>query len=221
MRVYGQAVIECISQTSDLPPSVIRTIYSLNCVIESATQATNALVGRDRILRVYTARSAVHLRSRGQVKRHSQALVVVNAPSKARWLTTIPAIPAPIGQLWLEGKPLKNRRLPRGKSQTLAFTISGKRLKGLQIQFFLRSLKGEILLSKSILVAPGGVAINELVDNGNGSQTIAGFILLLPHETFFDSLPGREIEVNYIFQIGNDSSREHLLESDFINFYTI
>lgn len=218
--LYGQAAIDAFSETADVPYSAFRLIYGLNASIEAVSQADNILQGRNRVLKAYTGRSTAKCIPFGRVRRHVQSAVKGRAIALNRHLNVIPAIPAPQGQLFLEDKPLREQRLPRGTSQSFAFTIIGKRLKGLQVNFLLRSTRGLVLLQKTILIAPGGVAISEFLQDSDGIQTIGGFIILMPNETLFSTFKGREIEVNFVFQIGNGSSREHLLESNYINFYT-
>lgn len=215
---YTTASVSSVSTAPNVPVAKRRVIHGAIAQLAPVSQANVVLKGRDRHPLFQTSKSAAAISASGFVKRHSACSMGARTDALARYLTTIPAIAAPTGQLFLGGKQLKESRLPKGASHYLTFIVTGKRLLNLQVRFQLRDLTGKALLGKTVLVAPGGVAIDEILTSSEGLQTITGYVLLMPHETQLSELPN-EVELNYLLSIGNGSTREHLLESEYLSFY--
>ena len=78
-------------------------------------------------------------------------------------------------------------------------------------------MSNRLLLSKQVLVAPGGVLIEEIVDHIDGNQLASGAIQLLAPETVFAGSPA-DFEVKYFFEIGNGTTRQHQLDAGYLIF---
>ncbi|HAX75728.1 MAG TPA: hypothetical protein DCY88_07815 [Cyanobacteria bacterium UBA11372] len=181
------------------------------------TQASLSWWGRNRAIRLQAARSTVNCRGRAIYNQFVRGSADAVSEAVCRYLWVIPPPTTPKGKLLLDGVSLQNQRLPKGKSLALRFQILGERLRGLQIQLFLKDLSNRILLSKQVLVAPGGVLIEEIVDHVDGNQLASGAIQLLANETIFAGSPA-DFEVKYFFEIGNGTTRQHQLDAGYLIF---
>ncbi|MEW5857387.1 MAG: hypothetical protein AB1861_08400 [Cyanobacteriota bacterium] len=215
--VYSTATVAATSSTDDLLLTKTRIIHSALVSISASSMATATEVGRNRRPVFDRAKSSATSHVRGLRKCYSRVVLAAESSAQCTMLSVIPAIAAPTGELFLNGSRLKEQRLPKGRSHTLSFSITGKRLDKLDIAFSLRSLSGQPLLSKTSRL---GISIEEIVAHAGGSQTVTGYVLLLPRDTIFLE-SASELELNYTFSIGNGSTREHLLESDFLTFYLV
>ena len=99
----------------------------------------------------------------------------------------------------------------------MEFQIYGDRLRNLQIEFKLFNLSNRLVLGKQVIVAPGGVLIEELADHVDGSQVVSGVVWILPEETKFIGSP-TDFECRFSFEIGNGSSRQYLIDEGYMLF---
>lgn len=218
--LYAKTTTIAATQTADVTAAYLRIIHGGISRMAAVSQADNVLLGRDRHPLFGTAKSTATAKSGGLRRVYAKASIAASDSAVCKYLITLPAPPAPVGEVFLNGKTLVDQRLAKGRSHSFVFTIIGKKLTNLQVRFSLRSLRGESVLQKTVLVAPGGVAIDEFITAEDGTQTITGYISLLPHETVFASAPA-EFELNYLLEIGNGSSREYPLQSEYLNFYSV
>lgn len=182
-----------------------------------STAATCTFWGRDRGFVVQPSYSSAQAQGNTWRRRWVTGEIVSSSKAVCKHFSVVPAPRAPKGKIRLEGELLHDRRLPKGKSFALEFQIYGDRLKNLQIEFKLFNLSNRLVLGKQVIVAPGGVLIEELVDHVDGNQVATGVVWILPEETKFIGSPP-EFETRFSFEIGNGSSRQYLIDEGYILF---
>ena len=217
--LYSTALVEAASESPDVLLEDLRIIYGAEVLMDAPSQGDLFLLGRDRHPRYQPCKCVSTAKSKNLLKLYGQATVNAKSKAAATILTTIPAIQPPTGTIMHGGKPLAGQRLAKGRSYYLNFLVQGFKLQNLEISFSLRNLKGAEILQKKVLIKPGGICIEDVADREDGSQSIAGYIVLLPHETQFAGY-AQEFEASYILNIGNGSSREYFLEAGHFNFFT-
>lgn len=220
---YGSVTISAWQDETTIvdKATFLQRIRGSGSGISGLSQTDLNLLGRDRhpiYPAAYTQPKFKHIIA--QRRRGCEGTGTGRTETHLHWLTSVPAIPPPGGKLTINDEDLANKRLPKSRSHTLSFIITGKRLLNLRVRFLLRDLRGKEILAKQVLLKPGGIAINEIIDNLDGTQTITGWIILLPRDTVLAGTPD-EAELNYVFDIGNKTSREHLLESNYLYFYKV
>lgn len=218
--LYSTALIEAASESPNVLLEDLRIIYGAEVLANAPSQGDLFLLGRDRHPRYHPAQYSSTVKSKNLLRLYGQATFDCKSRCRdATYLTTIPAIQPPTGTIMHGGKTLAGQRLAKGRSYYLNFLVQGFKLQNLEIYFSLRNLRGTEILGKQVLIKPGGIAIEDIADREDGSQSISGYIVLLPHETQFAGF-SPEFEASYILNIGNGSSREYFLESGFLNFFT-
>lgn len=214
------STFQCVSTSEalDVPEEKLGRLRQVKAAMVSKSLSSAALLGRNRHPRIQKAVGV----SKGAIaairKRGSSFLMASETTASAVKLTSMPPVPRVSGEVRLEGELFKNRRLPKGRSHTIAFVATGKKMQHLSAFFELQSLAGTPILAKQVELNPGGVAFDDFIVNGEGYQTIVGYIFLLPSETELAQF-GREVELKYSLTIGNKTTRSHLVEAGFITFY--
>ena len=131
-------------------------------------------------------------------------------------IVSMPAVLAPEGQLWLNGKPLKNQPLQKGQSLQIRFELLGRKLSNLKARFRLFNLQGIGLIDKLENIAPGGLEVDSQTVQPGGLTTYIGYIFIDRTETLFAEF-AREFETEYEFEIGN-SRLNYPIERGFLTF---
>ncbi len=213
-------------------------VQTTTCIIQATSQTDNSVnLRRKRYLKSLIQQNSVSTASGGR-KRHLSAQVInsvakteVKSPKlilnsiaaittiseiTANALAIFPPAVAPIGSLLLGGNSLNKQRLQQNSSSTIDFTITGTKLAEAQISFSIATLKGEVILEKT-LTGTGGVFIQETIANEDDTQTLVGTILLYPNQTVRKS---KEEEFNYSFVLSQDiASKRYVLSTGTITLY--
>ena len=182
-----------------------------------STAATCTFWGRDRGFVVQPGYSCSRAEGSSWRRRWVTGEIESSSSAICKHFSVVPAPRAPKGCLTLEGESLRDRRLPKGKSFALEFQIYGDRLRNLQIEFKLFNLSNRLVLGKQVIIAPGGVLIEELADHVDGNQVATGVVWILPEETKFVGSPA-DFETRFSFEIGNGSSRQYLIDAGYMTF---
>lgn len=220
--VYSAVEIEGLSETTEVADEFLRVIHGREVKIDGKSQADNSYLGRDRHHLIYTAVSSAAIAAYPFIRRHSAATINAETSAKCYLMGVIPAIQAPSGNLSLQGQPANGQRLPLRASHTFGFLAIGKRLEGLVVSFKLEDLSNRLLFEKTIRIDPGGVAIEDIIPNDDGTQTARGWVLMLPRDSNYlpRVTPTKPfVEVKYILEIGNKTTRKHILEVGNLTFY--
>lgn len=131
-------------------------------------------------------------------------------------VVSMPAVLAPEGQLWLNGKPLQNQPLQKGQSLQIRFELLGRKLSNLKARFRLFNLQGIAIIDKLENIAPGGLEVDSETVQPGGMTTYIGYIFIDRTETLFAEF-AREFEAEYEFEIGN-SRINYPIERGFLTF---
>ncbi|MBD2005619.1 MULTISPECIES: hypothetical protein [Cyanophyceae] len=226
-KIYARAIGIATSQTDDVPVAKFKILHFAVARGTAVTQGDLSLWGRNRHLKLETAISKGTGKAKALLKHFTKVVGEAVSETTCKYLDVSPPIPTPVGELFLNSKRLQEQRLPKSRRHSFSFSISGKRLAriqdgcpvlegGLEFSFSLRTLSGQTLLTKT---NHSGIYLDELVTHSDNSQTLTGFVNLLPHETVFPDT-STEVELNYIFSLGNGSTRDYLIESEYFTFYS-
>lgn len=207
------------SQTDDVVAQYLSRSRQSVGVAHSISQSAASNLGRNRSPRYQSAKGKASALGAPIRYRGATGIIVSRSEAMAIKLTSMPPVVQPVGTIAVDKKSLPNSRLPKGRSQTLAFVITGRKLQNLSVNFYLYDLAGRQVLTKSVQIAPGGVGIDDIVQNDDETESVIGYIFLLPSDTLF---PGpSERELKYALTISNSTTRSHLIEDGYLTFYNI
>lgn len=182
-----------------------------------ATTAATALpLGRDKHVLGMTAETAVSGFAVATRERVVSAIGLQSTQTVCDKLASMPAVIAPEGQLWLNGKPFKNQPLQKGQSLQIRFELLGRKLSNLKARFRLFTLQGIAIIDKLENIAPGGLEVESETVQPGGLTTYIGYIFIDRTETLFAQV-AREFETEYEFEIGN-SRINYPIERGFLTF---
>lgn len=132
-------------------------------------------------------------------------------------LASMPAVLAPTGKLWLNGKPLAEHPVfSKDQSLSLRLELLGAKLGNLKSCFKLFDLQGNTLIEKLETISPGGLEMESETIKLGGLSNFIGYIFVDRSETQFLNYP-KEFEVEYQLEIGN-SRVNYEIERGFLIF---
>lgn len=218
--LYGSTEIGVASETLDVAPELLARIRGSEISIAGISQISPTLTGRDRAKLMSPSISEICFGAQQYLRvRHGIVLIVSRTHASCHKLTTIPATRHPVGQLFLNGKSIQNMTLLKGGSYSFGFNLFGRKLVNLDIQFTLRNLTGEIVLSKQIRLDPGGVAIDDYTIDTERNETITGYVVILPEDTNF--VKSNNYETKFTLELKNKTTRRYFLEEGLLTFKTL
>ncbi|MEG4406439.1 hypothetical protein [Microcoleus sp. MON2_D5] len=180
------------------------------------TSAIALSLGRDKFVLGMNAKIAVFGSAVAVRERTVSAIGMQSTQTGCDKVVSMPAVLAPEGKLWLNGKPLINQPLQKGQSLQIRFELLGRKLSNLKARFRLFNLQGIKLIDKLENIAPGGLEIDSENVQPGGLTTYIGYIFIDRTETLFAEF-AREFETEYEFEIGN-SRLNYPIERGFLNF---
>jgi hypothetical protein len=180
------------------------------------TSAIALSLGRDRYVLGMNAQTAVSGSAVATRERTVNAIGMQLTQTSCDKVVSMPAVLAPEGQLWLNGKPLINQPLQKGQSLQIRFELLGRKLSNLKARFRLFNLQGIKLIDKLENIAPGGLEIDSETVQPGGLTTYIGYVFIDRTETLFSEF-AREFETEYEFEIGN-SRINYPIERGFLTF---
>lgn len=207
------ATATTLTETDDA--LIIRNRHSVG----SGLVITNAIalpLGRDRNMLGMNAKTAVFGSAVAIRERVVNAIGLQSTQTVCDKVASMPAVIAPEGQLWLNGKPLKNQPMQKGQSLQIRFELLGRKLSNLKARFTLFNLQGVGLIDKLENIAPGGLEVESETVQPGGLTTYIGYIFIDRTETLFAEF-AREFETEYEFEIGN-SRINYPIERGFLTF---
>jgi hypothetical protein len=166
------------------------------------TNAITLALGRDRNMLDMSAKTAVTSSAIATRERVVNAIGLQSTQTVCDRVASMPAVIAPEGQLWLNGKPLQNQPLQKGQSLQIRFELLGRKLSNLKARFKLFNLQRLELIDKLENIAPGGLEVDSETVQPGGLTTYIGYIFIDRTETLFAEF-AREFEAEYEFEIGN------------------
>ncbi|TAG98722.1 MAG: hypothetical protein EAZ18_00150 [Oscillatoriales cyanobacterium] len=182
-----------------------------------ATVGSALGLARDRYVSGMNAKTGVSGSAVATRKRSVAATCLQATGTRCdRGLVSMPAVIAPEGQLWLNGKPFKSQPMQKGQSLQIRFELLGRKLSNLRARFKLFDLQGNTLIDKLETIAPGGLEIESETVQPGGLTNYIGYIFLDRTETLFAQF-SREFETEYEFEIGN-SRINYPIERGFLTF---
>ena len=180
------------------------------------TSAIALPLARDRYVLRMTAATAVVGSAVASRERIVRATGMQSTQTGCDKVVSMPAVLAPEGQLWLNGKPLKTQSLQKGQSLQIRFELLGRKLSNLKARFRLFNLQGVGLIDKLENIAPGGLEVDSETLQPGGLTNYIGYIFVDRTETLFAEF-AREFETEYEFEIGN-SRINYPIERGFLTF---
>ena len=218
--LYAKTEINIASETLDIAPESLARIRGSSVLCEAVSQVSPTLTGRDRAKIIPTSLSDACFGSPQYLRiRYGITLITARTQANCDRLTTIPAIRHPVGQLFLNGKSIQNMTLLKGGSYSFGFNLFGKKMLGMDIQFTLRNLLGEVVLNKQIKLDPGGVAIDDYTIDNERNETITGYVVVLPEDTSF--VQCNYYETRFRLELKNKTTRRFFLEEGLLTFKTL
>lgn len=205
------------SETTDVTEDFLSRLRGTTFAMRSPSLATATLIGRDRHPRIYHALGRSAFKVAPMRRRGTTFLMASVTESIAKKTTVMPPVQEPRGVLKFDDLPLAGRKLSKGSSVTIGFLITGWKIKYLTVSFSLMNLSGMPVLNKTVYLSPGGVGVDEIITNPDGSESIVGYIFLLPEETIFLGSP-KQYELKYICELHNQSTRMYHIETDYLSF---
>lgn len=187
--------------------------------VASGLVVTNAIalsLGRDKNMLGMNAKTAVTGSAAAIRERVVNAIGLQSTQTVCDKIASMPAVIAPEGQLWLNGKPLKGQPLQKGQSLQIRFELLGRKLSNLKARFKLFNLQGVDLIDKLENIAPGGLEVDSETVQPGGLTTYIGYVFIDRNETLFAQF-AREFETEYEFEIGN-SRINYPIERGFLTF---
>lgn len=207
------AIATTLTQTDDA--LIVRNRHS----VASGFIATNAIalsLGRDKNMLGMNAKTAVIGSAVATRERVVNAIGLQSTQTVCDKVASMPAVIAPEGKLWLNGKPLQGQSLQKGQSLQIRFELLGRKLSNLKARFKLFNLQGLGLIDKLETIAPGGLEVESETVQPGGLTTYIGYIFIDRTETLFAQF-AREFETEYEFEIGN-SRINYPIERGFLTF---
>lgn len=180
------------------------------------TSAISLALGRDRFVLGMNAQTVVFGSAVATRERAVSAIGMQSTQTGCDKVVSMPAVLAPDGKLWLNGKPLINQPLQKGQSLQIRFELLGRKLSNLKARFRLFNLQGIGLIDKLENIAPGGLEVDSETVQPGGLTTYIGYIFIDRTETLFAEF-AREFETEYEFEIGN-SRINYPIERGFLTF---
>jgi|GEM_PF-5620916 len=187
--------------------------------VASGFVVTNAIalsLGRDRNVLGMTTSTAVTGSATAIRERVVDAIGLQSTQTVCDKIASMPAVIAPGGKLWLNGKPLQGQPLQKGQSLQIRFELLGRKLSNLKARFKLFNLQGLELIDKLENIAPGGLEVDLETVQPGGLTSYIGYIFIDRTETLFAQF-AREFETEYEFEIGN-SRINYPIERGFLTF---
>lgn len=214
MPLLYSAVPSIAAVSATLDPILNKKQYA-SCKIDPKSFADLVQRGRNRSkLDPTTNKSVATLKASPQLLRLTGATIANSTRTKLPFLSVIPAPKVPTGVIKYNGEGIDKLKIVKGKSYAFEFNLTGQRLKYLTVRLAITDLLGKELIQKQVRLAPGGVLIEEFIENDDRYDEITGVIHLLPNETqLLSRHPNTEIK--YLFELGNDRDREYLIESGY------
>jgi len=169
-------------------------------VSPSLSIAGGNLLGRERALPILIQRSLSHLAVRPLVFRGARALSESRSFASAGRIATMPVPLPPVAELFYGSAPLAGQYLPAGFSLPIKMSVRGRRLKFLTANFELRSLSGSLYAHKQVRIEPGGIGIDEFIEEADGMQSAVGWVFLQPEDTQRLAVKNTEAQFMLIFQ---------------------
>lgn len=207
------ATATTLTETDD--ELIVRNRHSVG----SGLVVTNAValpLGRDRNMLGMNANTSVFGSAIVTRERTASAIGMQTTQTGCDKVVSMPAVIAPEGKLWLNGKPLQSQPLQKGQSLQIRFELLGRKLSNLKARFRLFNLQGIELIDKLENIAPGGLEIDLETVQPGGLTTYIGYIFIDRTETLFAEF-AREFETEYEFEIGN-SRINYPIERGFLTF---
>lgn len=207
------AAATTITETDDA--LIVRNRHSAGSGLVT-TSATALSLGRDKHVLGMTAETAISGSAVATRERVVSAIGMNSTQTSCDKVVSMPAVLAPEGQLWLNGKPLINQPLQKGQSLQIRFELLGRKLSNLKARFRLFTLQGIAIIDKLENIAPGGLEVDSETVQPGGMTTYIGYIFIDRTETLFAEF-AREFETEYEFEIGN-SRINYPIERGFLTF---
>jgi hypothetical protein len=207
------ATATTLTETDD--ELIVRNRHSAGSGL-AVTSAIALSLGRDRYVVGMNAKTAVSGSAVATRERAVSAIGMSSTQTGCDKVVSMPAVLAPEGQLWLNGKPLQNQPLQKGQSLQIRFELLGRKLSNLKARFRLFNLQGIAIIDKLENIAPGGLEVDSETVQPGGMTTYIGYIFIDRTETLFAEF-AREFETEYEFEIGN-SRINYPIERGFLTF---
>lgn len=207
------ATATTLTETDDA--LIVRNRHSNGSGI-TTTSAIALTLARDRYVLGMMAATAAFGSAVATRERVVTATGMQSTQTGCHKVVSMPAVIAPEGQLWLNGKPLKAQPLQKGQSLQIRFELLGRKLSNLKARFRLFNLQGVGLIDKLENIAPGGLEIDSETVQPGGLTTYIGYVFIDRNETLFAEF-AREFEAEYEFEIGN-SRINYPIERGFLTF---
>lgn len=212
---FATATATATTLTSADKALIVRNRHSNGSGVVT-TSAIALPLARDRYVLRMTAATAVVGSAVASRERIVRATGMQSTQTGCDKVVSMPAVLAPEGQLWLNGKPLKTQSLQKGQSLQIRFELLGRKLSNLKARFRLFDLQGVGLIDKLENIAPGGLEIDSETLQPGGLTNYIGYIFVDRNETLFAEF-AREFETEYEFEIGN-SRINYPIERGFLTF---
>lgn len=212
---FATATATATTLTSADKALIVRNRHSNGSGVVT-TSAIALPLARDRYVLRMTAATAVVGSAVASRERIVRATGMQSTQTGCDKVVSMPAVLAPEGQLWLNGKPLKTQSLQKGQSLQIRFELLGRKLSNLKARFRLFDLQGVGLIDKLENIAPGGLEVDSETLQPGGLTNYIGYIFVDRNETLFAEF-AREFETEYEFEIGN-SRINYPIERGFLTF---
>jgi len=212
---FATATATATTLTETTDALIVRNRHSNGSGL-ATTSAIALPLARDKYVLGMTAATAVTGLAVATRERVVSAAGMQSTQTGCDKIVSMPAVIAPEGQLWLNGKPLKAQPLQKGQSLQIRFELLGRKLSNLKARFRLFNLQGVGLIDKLENIAPGGLEIDLETVQPGGLTTYIGYVFIDRNETLFAEF-AREFETEYEFEIGN-SRINYPIERGFLTF---
>lgn len=212
----SSAIASVTTENSTVGNALFRRRHT-NGRAQAETATLTLQLGRDRHMTGMTANTEVFALATVRRDRVVIGLTKLQTETSGNKLASMPAVLAPVGMLWLNGKPLAEQTtLQKNQSLSMRFELTGKKLLNLSARLKIFNLQRETLIEKLETVSPGGLEIESETIKLGGLTNYIGYLFIDRIETQFAGQP-REFELEYEFEIGN-SKMNYPIERGFLTF---
>lgn len=201
---YSASNIAAVSELVDIPStSLKRRRYS-----ETNIHAKSQIDLAERVSREHYVdgrgslpiQSVATFTAKSKVLRRVSADIVAKTELKLASLLVLPLPVKPSGKVILNGTELNKQRIKSGLMHNLIFEVHGSKIAGMQLEFTIRKINGDIEGYKTLTGTPGGI-YEESITETSSEKIHIGTIPLLGNEFKLES--GEE-EFTYSLIQSND-----------------